>query len=379
MMHIYRYLRLLCWTTPILIWSAIRLFGLVICLSPGFVRFLWYYHVTADRKPIHFARESCRQTLDVYSIKQHTDQSPALAAAAPVVIFYTGGAWMMGYKMWGALLARALNAAGIVVVIPDMRNYPWASVPSMVNDTDKSLAWTLDNISSYGGDPDKVVVVGQSAGGHVACTALLRRANRLLLSEEEKSDTESCASSESTEYASLCSNWSPTDIKGFIFLSAPLSLDAMDHTFGRYGFDKHLVDRMFGGDRTNYDPHRILSSLQQNGHQSTLNLPPIRIYHGSLDQTVPTVCSEMFYAMLQNVVVDRTQISYTCYEGWSHTDAILEGPMDADHRFHKDIFHAIQEWTNDSPNLIWSDDDPRNKHRLCPHFLVCAARFCNPF
>ena len=379
MMHIYRYLRLLCWTTPILIWSAIRLFGLVICLSPGFVRFLWYYHVTADRKPIHFARESCRQTLDVYSIKQHTDQSPALAAAAPVVIFYTGGAWMMGYKMWGALLARALNAAGIVVVIPDMRNYPWASVPSMVNDTDKSLAWTLDNISSYGGDPAKVVVVGQSAGGHVACTALLRRANILLLSEEEKSDTESCASSDSTEYASLCSNWSPTDIKGFIFLSAPLSLDAMEHTFGRYGFDKHLVDRMFGGDRENYDPQRILSSLQQNGHQSTLNLPPIRIYHGSLDQTVPTVCSETFYAMLQNVVVDRTQISYTCYEGWSHTDAILEGPMDADHRFHKDIFHAIQEWTNDSPNLIWSDDDPRNKHRLCPHFLVCAARFCNPF
>merc|ERR1740136_269180 len=259
---------------------------------------------------------------------------------------------MIGYKMWGALLARALNAAGIVVVIPDMRNYPWASVPSMVNDTDKSLAWTLDNISRYGGDPDKVVV-GQSAGGHVACTALLRRANRLLLSEEEKSDTESCASTGSTEYDSLFSDWSPTDIKGFIFLSAPLSLDAMEHTFGRYGFDKHLVDRMFGGDPKNYDPHRILSSLQQNGHQSTLNLPPIRIYHGSLDQTVPTVCSETFYAMLQNVVVDRTQISYTCYEGWSHTD-------------------AIQEWADDSPNLIWLEDDPRNKHRLCPHFLVCA-------
>jgi len=382
MICIRRYLRLLCWTTPIIIWSAIRLFGLVICLSPGFVRFVWYYLVTANRKSVNFGRESCRQTLDVYSITTLPDENCTTAqhqnppTLAPVVIFYTGGAWMIGYKMWGALLARALNAAGIVVVIPDMRNYPWASVPSMVNDVDRSLAWTLENVSCYGGDPDKVTVVGQSAGGHLACTALLKRVADGLLSEKD-SDSQSCGSDD-MEHVSLCS-WCPVDIKGYIFLSAPLSLAAMVPTFGRYGFDKQSLDRIFGNEREKYDPLQLLSSLQQNTQlESTLDLPPIQIYHGSLDITVPYVGSEKFYAMLQNVVTDRKQINLTCYEDWSHTDAILEGPMDADHRFHRDIFHAVQEWTN-SPDLVWPENDPRNKNRLCPHFLVCAARFSNPF
>lgn len=283
---------------------------------------------------------------------------------------------MIGYKMWGALLARALNAAGIVVVIPDMRNYPWASVPSMVNDVDRSLAWTLENISNYGGDPDKVAVVGQSAGGHLACTALLKRVADGIFSEKD-SDSQSCGSDD-MEHVSLCS-WCPIDIKGFIFLSAPLSLAAMEPTFERYGFDKHSLDRIFGDEPEKCDPLQLLSSLQQNTQlESTLDLPPVQIYHGSLDITVPYVGSEKFYAMLQNVVTDRKQINLTCYEDWSHTDAILEGPMDADHRFHKDIFHAVQEWTN-SPDLVWPENDPRNKNRLCPHFLVQAARFCNPF
>jgi len=373
MMRIWIYVRLLCWTTPIVIWSAIRLFGLVVCLSPGFVRFAWYYFVTAHRKSVYFGRESCRQTLDVYSIVDDRNRSEQNLVDAPVVIFYTGGAWMIGYKMWGALLARALNAAGIIVVIPDMRNYPWATVPSMVNDVDKSLAWTLDNISNYGGDSNKVVVVGQSAGGHVACTALLKRASRLL---SEESDSQSHGSG-NMAYASCCS-WRPMDIKGFIFLSAPLSLATMEHTFSRYGFDEHIVDRIFGGDQEKYDPHLIVGRLQQSGPQPTLNLPPIQIYHGSLDKTVPCVGSEVFVERLKNTVIDRKQINFACYEGWSHTDAILEGPMDADHRFHRDIFHAIQDWTK-SPDLRWPENDPRNKNRLCPHSLVRAARFCNPF
>lgn len=259
------------------------------------------------------------------------------------------------------------------MVIPDMRNYPWASVPFMVNDVDKSLGWTLDNISNYGGDPAKVIVVGQSAGGHVACAALLKQAKKLLSkrSDYQISGTENMAD------AYFC-RWRPMDIKGFISLSAPLSLGSMEDTFRRYGFDKDFVDQIFGGDQEKYDPHQIVQSIQENGFQSTLKLPPIQIYHGSLDKTVPLACSERFYGRLKSSVTERKQITLTCYDGWSHTDAILEGPMDADHRFHRDIFHALQEWT-DSPNVRWPENDPRNKNRLCPHFLVCAARCFNPF
>ena len=56
---------------------------------------------------------------------------------------------MIGYKMWGALLARAVTAAGIVVVIPDMRNYPMVYIPDMVEDVDLVINWTFENIVQY--------------------------------------------------------------------------------------------------------------------------------------------------------------------------------------------------------------------------------------
>ena len=46
----------------------------------------------------------------------------------PVVLYVTGGAWIIGYKAWGALLARALARAGVITVSPDYRNWPMVCV-----------------------------------------------------------------------------------------------------------------------------------------------------------------------------------------------------------------------------------------------------------
>jgi prenylcysteine alpha-carboxyl methylesterase len=46
---------------------------------------------------------------------------------APVVIFVSGGAWTIGYKMWSALVARGLAKLGILCVVPDHRNFPQVS------------------------------------------------------------------------------------------------------------------------------------------------------------------------------------------------------------------------------------------------------------
>jgi hypothetical protein len=160
--------RFLCWTLPILLWDGLRLFALVIALSPGFARFAWYY-ATCSRKSVRFGHDSCRQTLDVYSaislngnsnsnnnnnnegtnlnIDRQLSSTSASLLQRPVVIFYTGGGWLIGYKMWGALLARALTACNIVVVMPDYRNYPWAVVPDAVKDVEMSLQWTRSHVA----------------------------------------------------------------------------------------------------------------------------------------------------------------------------------------------------------------------------------------
>lgn len=53
---------------------------------------------------------------------------------------------IIGYKMWGALMARTLVPFGIMVVIPDYRNFPQTNVEGMIDDADRAVEWTLQNI-----------------------------------------------------------------------------------------------------------------------------------------------------------------------------------------------------------------------------------------
>lgn len=403
--------RFLCWTLPILLWDGLRLFALVIALSPGFARFAWYY-ATCSRKSVRFGHDSCRQTLDVYSAislngsidsrnNDSTESDPDVGAnlnidrqmssasllQRPVVIFYTGGAWLIGYKMWGALLARALTACNIVVVMPDYRNYPWAVVADAVKDVEMSLQWTRSHVADYGGDPDNIVVVGQSAGGHLVTTALLRLAVQQSLKEalqhqqnDESAEAVSIPEETGPDAESVVAPLRATDFRGLISLSSPYCLTAMQQTFVKHGLDRALVDRIFGGERDAYSPYVIVQECITNDTALAEYLPPMRIYHGSRDKTVPPDGSVDFVRELERAAV---AVQFHMYEGWSHTDPILEGPMDADHRFHRDVYAAVQEWTEHMAADDWPETCPLDsqgvQRRLCPHTMIRLARFFNPF
>jgi acetyl esterase/lipase len=94
----------------------------------------------------------------------------------PVVIFVTGGAWTIGYKAWGALLARRLCGAGVMVACLDYRNFPQGSAADMLEDVNTGIAWVLRKAERHGGDPDATFLVGQSAGGQLAMLAALTQA-----------------------------------------------------------------------------------------------------------------------------------------------------------------------------------------------------------
>ena len=106
-----------------------------------------------------------RQMLDVYC--------PKTAATAAVIVFFYGGSWQSGsksiYKFVGAALARR----GFVVVIPDYRVYPETCYPGFLDDAAKALRWTKDNAVRFAGDPDKVFVMGHSAGAYIAAMLAL--------------------------------------------------------------------------------------------------------------------------------------------------------------------------------------------------------------
>lgn len=42
----------------------------------------------------------------------------------PVIVFLSGGAWIIGYKCWGALMGKMFAEHGVIFVTPDYRNFP---------------------------------------------------------------------------------------------------------------------------------------------------------------------------------------------------------------------------------------------------------------
>jgi acetyl esterase/lipase len=101
-----------------------------------------------------------RQTLDVCR--------PRDAAAAPVVVFFYGGAWRSGNKDMYRYVGKALARRGYVAVVPDYRIYPEVCYPQFIEDAALAMRWVKDNIAHFGGDPEQVFVMGHSAGAHIA-------------------------------------------------------------------------------------------------------------------------------------------------------------------------------------------------------------------
>jgi acetyl esterase/lipase len=103
---------------------------------------------------------SGRHTLDVCR--------PANAIAAPVIVFFYGGAWRSGNKGLYRYVAKALARRGYVAVIPDYRIYPEVCYPEFIEDGALAVRWVKDNVSRFGGDPEKIFLKGHSAGAHIA-------------------------------------------------------------------------------------------------------------------------------------------------------------------------------------------------------------------
>lgn len=72
-----------------------------------------------------------------------------------MVIFVTGGMWIIGYKAWGALLASRLRQAGCLVAALDYRNFPQGTVGGMTEDVAAGVRWVLRHASEWGGDPSR--------------------------------------------------------------------------------------------------------------------------------------------------------------------------------------------------------------------------------
>ena len=114
---------------------------------------------------VRYHAGSGRQTLDVFFPKGKASER------FPVVLFVHGGTWMFGDKNFFGLyrrVGRNLARHGIVTVLINYRLSPVVKHPEHVKDVARAFAWTVRHIDRYAGDPDRIILAGHSAGGHLA-------------------------------------------------------------------------------------------------------------------------------------------------------------------------------------------------------------------
>lgn len=105
--------------------------------------------------------------------------TPAGTGPFPVLMYFHGGGWVLGNIEGSDALCRKLaNAAACIVVSVDYRLAPEHQFPAAVEDVYAATLWTAENVAGFGGDPLRVAVSGDSAGGNLAAVVSLLARDR---------------------------------------------------------------------------------------------------------------------------------------------------------------------------------------------------------
>lgn len=130
-------------------------------------------------KRVPYAKERCEQCLDVYLPAEEPAEAGEKKGGVPRVrrpaaLFVHGGTWSSGCAWHYAPMARRLAEHGVVVAVADYRLYPKATMEDMTEDVLSAMRWTVETAPTLGADPERVAVIGHSAGAHLVAKALLQ-------------------------------------------------------------------------------------------------------------------------------------------------------------------------------------------------------------
>jgi len=306
--------------------NFLRLVIFVIIMFPALFPVLLYYLWNDKILKNLVYGQKFRNQLDVYLPKtRDTDEK------LPVVIFVTGGAWIIGYKLWGWLMGKAFHENGVICVCPDYRNFPQTDVNGMVEDIVDALIWVEKNIESLGGDLENVSLMGQSAGAHLTSLVMMHR---------------DC----------------PIRLRRWVGISGVYNPEGCTELWERKGLSSRLIERIFGEDKSTTYPVEVLKNIDVKER-----LPPtVILMHGTADETAPPEQTKEFEKVLQSAGVSPLTMYWS---GKSHTDLILEDAVTGDDPLMTYLLRLVL--------------DDQDAEVYLPSMLNCAAvqaaRYVNPF
>lgn len=104
-------------------------------------------------------------------------------APFPLIVYYHGGGWVIATNDTYAASAQAMcEQVGAVLVSVEYRKGPEHKFPTAHDDAFAAYQYVLKNAASLKGDPNRVAVMGESAGGGLACAvSILARDRKVAL------------------------------------------------------------------------------------------------------------------------------------------------------------------------------------------------------
>lgn len=184
-------------------------------------------------------------SLDVYA--------PDGAVDLPVLMMVHGGGWRNGDKSnpgIGTVKPEYFCNTGYVYVAINYRLSPDVEHPAHIQDVAAALKWLVDNIGEYGGDPQRISIMGHSAGAHLVA---------LLGTDEARLAAEGL---------------SLEDIESVICLDGA-GYDIPSRMSGKPGrLMSNMLNSAFGSDGTNWEDASPTLHVQQG-----MNYPPFLILH----------------------------------------------------------------------------------------------------
>ncbi|KAI4366739.1 hypothetical protein MLD38_022578 [Melastoma candidum] len=318
-----------------------------ILLMPGFLQVGYYYFFSPQVRRSIVYGDQPRNRLDLHMPKN-------INGPKPVVAFVTGGAWIIGYKAWGALLGKQLAERDIIVACIDYRNFPQGTISDMVSDASQGIAFICNTIVEYGGDPNRIYLMGQSAGAHIAACALVEQA--IKESNGEKI------------------SWSLSQIKAYFGLSGGYNLyNLVDHFHNRGLYRSIFLSLMEGEESFKRFSPEVRIHDPMVARAASL-LPPITLFHGTADYSIPADASKTFVDTLQNV---GAHAELVLFSGKTHTDLFLQDPL----RGGKDEMfdHIVSKIHAVDPEALAKDAMAPPRRRMVPEVLLWFARRISPF
>lgn len=199
---------------------------------------------------------------------------PAGKGRAPVLVFLHGGGWARGErpKSWTGF--RRFVEAGYAVVSVQYRLSGTAKAPAAVQDARCAMAWVAREADRYRLDPGRVVVMGSSAGAHLALLAGMMGA---------KSDIDLPACGPVPRVAAIVDFYGPSDLR-------PESVGAWHSP----SITKWIGE---GPDAAALAARMSPLTLVHKGQ------PPVFIVHGDADDVVPIQSSKLLKEALDQAGV----------------------------------------------------------------------------